>query len=233
MKNDESLSLEMHPGYAAAFKRLQEVRGDLDRAEAAARRLEDEILLARQGRGGTLDLEAASRLAGDDVAAVNDLQGKFSKARREVEILARTVKLAEEAVDRQKRPASEVMCRKLAPEYEAAVRAIAAAAIALGKGMIAELAVRDSLAQAGANFCFQPMAFPGGGDPREYPSRISVWLMAAVVYGFISRTDIPEEWLDRWGCHLDAQLNAKTQGAGMQPAAKAARRADSANVVYS
>jgi len=221
MKND--LSLESHPGYAAAFKRLHEVYRELDNAKAKAQRLQNEVLSTAQRRVGSIDVEAAARLAGNDVEALNGLQENYAKARREVEVLCRMVKLAEEAVAREKTPASLVLCRKMATEYGVIVRAIAAALIALGQSVEAEMAIRHKLAQAGANFYLQPMTFAGAGATREYGSRISIWLCEAVVHGFIERSEIPQPWLDVWGCYIDAEIKANREAAQPAPATLASR----------
>lgn len=216
MTSKNTFSLESHAGYAAANRKLAEFRVELTRAEGELVRIENLLRAARQTSG--IDAEAAARLTGGSVPAVADTsQEQFARARRNVEVLGRTVNLQEEIVARERQRGSVGICAELKPEYARIARQLGLAVLALGKGAEAEIRFINDLEQDGI-MCYLPrMVFSCAGNPAVYGSRIQTFLMQAVVEGFLRRDEIPESWLASWGCYLDREIADREAAVAVAP----------------
>lgn len=210
-----NLSLENHAGYKAAKAKEGELRGELSRHRETIRTLEQEIGTAQATKRDRLAVEAEALLRGDSLAAAEslvELRAKLADARHKAQVFQIAVEQQSLEVQALKRDAEAALCREHAPLYRRLVHDAALKQIEAAK---ADKGIRDfldSFDRAGASFLgadgLTPMQFTALGDPREGYSAIARHLRDCALRGFITRDEIPSEWLDYWGELLDAEQRA-------------------------
>jgi len=221
MKTEKEITLESHAGFVAAKRRLQELQSDLSGAEAEQRTIERRISEARSRSG--IEAEAEGLLTGASEPGVN--QGdeqELGRVRHRLAVLSAAIRQQGEIVGNEQRKASLIVCDGLRDEYEKLVRNIALAMIGLGKAALSERHFRDDLEGAGIKWYLPVMGFGAIGDPRLYETKITMYLIAAIVLGCVSRSEVPQDWLDAprgWGCYLDRAIKEReaTQPAAATP----------------
>ena len=99
----------------------------------------------------------------------------------------------------EKTRASREICEKVKPEYQFIVARLAKNMIALGEAMVADITFFDSLRSGGvAHGSLTRMNVAALGDPREYQSRLAMWLQEAITFGLIDEETVPADWRSRW-----------------------------------
>jgi len=234
MKQEEAsklkMNLESHVGYRTEKGISHKLNADFAAAEAEERAIETRI--SRAQIQTSIQAEAVALLEGKTIeAGFNPAEREeLGRVRHRIAVLRQAIKQHAPLLDRAYSQASTALCQQLKPEYARLIHGIGAALIALGLACQAERKFCSELEQAGSRFALPPMWFTALGNPLVYGSRTATWLSEAVVHGFVERSEIPQPWLDQWGCYIDAEIKKNRELAQPAPATLASRPQSSAVV---
>ena len=202
----ESLSNDVmsDPGVKGAWDKLQGFNSDFTDLERRIGETNSWLTgLRNEGRRGPIDQAAQALLAGKKFKDIDGdialFQAEYPKLCKRRSVVARAVELQNKVLQEEKTRASREICEKVKPEYQFIVARLAKNMIALGEAMVADITFFDSLRSGGvAHGSLTRMNVGALGDPREYHSRLAMWLQQAITFGLIDEATVPADWRERW-----------------------------------
>lgn len=190
--------LSEDPTYAAAWKRLQEIRADVTRLEREAQGNESGIGEKRD----PLTERAEAYLADQGIAEVDvdGLRDRLGVIRSQLRIARAAEPLATQAVAEAESTASKAVWAEIEPEYGELVRDLAVKLIEAAVAQERLSGFKEAHRQNGVLWTghLRPMAYApiAGVDDRSH--RLAYWLRDTVEFGLIDESDMPTIWRGAW-----------------------------------
>jgi len=211
MKDEkESIDLMDYQEYKRAWDKLQELRQKIDDAQ-----IEYDHMLST----GVFDAVRKERelrvievLKGNDpdtIDIASTYKADLQKARTRLTMFQQAEVKQKEILNNIHLKVSKEIAKSVKPKYEAIIGDLCTQLCELGKIIIQEISLRESLNDNQISFTSIFTAMPTRlGDPRIYNSRISSFLIECCERGYFRSADIPKELKDFWekrdGVKLDA-----------------------------
>ncbi len=185
------------PQYAAAVRRLDELRADRRKRQAEI----DEILAQPQAaRLSAMErvTDAAKRLiSGAAPASVRmDVERRsqiIAEKYAQAHVLDEAIRLQSECCEKLLQPLEARAAEAAAPGHREAVQRIVSAIVELDAANVAEAELREELVRLGyrPSAYLVPMPFIALGSLSDWQSRASMYLLECVTRGFIATGDLP------------------------------------------
>ncbi len=186
------------PQYAAAVRRLDELRADRRKLQAEI----DEILAQPQAaRLSAMErvTDAAKRLISGAAAPASvrmDVERRsqiIGEKYAQAHVLDEAIRMQGEAVEEALRPLATKACEAARGEHRACVARIVAAVLELDRANEAEHGLREELVRLGyrGHSLLEPMTFRAPGPLSDWQSPAAAYLLEAVERKFITIADLP------------------------------------------
>jgi len=214
-ESTESINLMDHKEYSTEFFKLMSLREKIEVEEKE---------LNQPSKGVLEEIEDAKQkninavLAGADPADINYVEiyrnNLYNKTQKRIKVYRLAEEKQKKILDNVRSDISRTIATKVKPKYEDIINNMCIAWIELGKYVIQERDLRESLNDNDIAFTGEFTAMPiyGVGDPRIYNSRFSGWLIEAVERGYFKSADIPKEFKDAWEKRDGVVIDSITRG---------------------
>jgi len=201
MSIQSDFSLMKHEGYKLAFEKWTGIKSQLDESETSLQTLlfegKPESFQSQKEKQVQAILDGQEP---DDVQATEIWRENFARATQRRYLFIEALEVQKRRISEQRIIASKKIAKEVEPKYKSIIEKMALKWVELGKLVIEERNLRESLNDADIAFCahFDPMPINRLGDPRNYNSNFSIWLIEAVERGYLSPGDVPKELKDAW-----------------------------------
>jgi len=197
----ESVDLMDHVEYRRAWDKLMSLREKIEIEEKE---------LASPSKGVLEEIEDRKQknienvLAGGTPEDVNFQEiyrnNLYNKTQKRIKIYREAEKQQEKILNNARFEISRKIVKEVKPEYENIIKNMCDAWIELGKYVIQERNLRESLNDNDIAYSadFTPMPIYGVGSPLIYNSRFSGWLIECCKFNYFKFDDIPKLFRDSW-----------------------------------
>jgi len=197
----ESINLMDHDSYRKEWDKLQELRGKIGDADAEYNRmLSTGVFDAVKKERELRVIEVLKGNDPDTIDIAKTYKADLNRARIRLTTFQQAEVKQKKILNSVRHVVSREIAKSVKPRYEAIIRDMCIKWCELGKFVIQERDLRESLNDNDIAFTGEFTAMPiyGVGDPRVYNSRFSGWLIEACKFGYFKSADIPKLFKDQW-----------------------------------